>query len=243
MPQRLRLVALAWLLAGIGGGAVARADDGAPEARSARASIHMAGTRYAPGVRSLDELRFYRLVRQQWDVSCGAAALSTILTYDYGLNYTEYQVATWILRGVDPRRVRSRGGFSLLDLKRFATAAGLKAEGFAGMSLEEVLARGEPAILPVRIRELDHFVVLRGAVGDRVLIGDPAFGNLTLSRRRLQSLWKSGIAFFVSAPGRPRLVEVDDFAEELRIPDMPAVARLLRGAGPAPLTRKHPTAR
>jgi hypothetical protein len=190
----------------------------------------------------MQELRFAHLVRQSWDVSCGAAALSTVLTYHLNRPVSEYAVATWILRGVDPQRVRARGGFSLLDLKRFSLALGYEAEGYGGMTFAELLALDAPAIVPVRIHGLDHFVVMRGVVGGHVVLGDPAFGNLTVSTERFEQLWKGGIAFVVFHEGRPQTtadVLAPDVAD-LRVPDLPAVARLVRGSGPAPLTRGRP---
>jgi predicted double-glycine peptidase len=35
-------------------------------------------------VRSLMQLRNDRVVRQQWDLSCGAAVVATLLTYQLG---------------------------------------------------------------------------------------------------------------------------------------------------------------
>lgn len=215
-----------------------------PDAMAATATIDP-GTRIAVPVRSLHELRFDRLVRQSWDVSCGAAALSTLFTYHFGRPVSEYAIATWILRGVDPARVRARGGFSLLDLKRFSQALGYEAEGYGGMTLEELLALRSPAIVPVRIHGLDHFVIVRGRVADRIVIGDPAFGNLTLQAERFRQLWKGGIAFVVLADGSDAAPGGNPLAPEiadLRVPDLPNVTRLLRGAGPAPITRTGPTA-
>jgi predicted double-glycine peptidase len=140
--------------------------------------------------------------------------------------------------------VRSRGGFSLLDLKRFAQAAGLQAEGYGGMTLEELAALDAPAIVPVRIHGLDHFVVMRGVVGGRVVLGDPAFGNLTVSVGQFRGLWKGGIAFVVTATTGERggLTALAPTAEDLRVPDLPQVARLLRGNGPSPIARRHASA-
>jgi hypothetical protein len=215
----------------------------APTATAGTADITAAGTRVTVPVRSLQELRYSRLVRQTWDVSCGAAALSTLLTYHMDRPVDELTVATWILRGVDPQRVRARGGFSLLDLKRFAEALGYRAEGYGEMTLDELAELRAPAIVPVRIHGLDHFVVMRGFLGGRVLLGDPAFGNITMPEQQFERLWKGGIAFFVfegSAPAPDANLLTPEVAD-LRVPDLPAVGRLLRGAGPAPLTRGHPT--
>ena len=78
-------------------------------------------------------------MRQRWDISCGAAALSTVLTYDYNDPTSETGIVVWILHRVDAARVRDRGGFSLLDLKHFAEARGYRAEGFSGMTMEDLL--------------------------------------------------------------------------------------------------------
>jgi uncharacterized protein len=62
-------------------------------------------------VRSLLEVRQEKVVVQQWDSSCGAAALATVLTHQLGQVVTEREAALGMLRHVEPERVRSRGGF------------------------------------------------------------------------------------------------------------------------------------
>ncbi|MGH8809976.1 MAG: hypothetical protein ACREX0_19040, partial [Noviherbaspirillum sp.] len=73
----------------------------------------LAGAAFAERpVRSLLETRQENLIMQQWDNSCAAAALATVLTYDKGFPVTEEEVARGMLRQTDPLRVRQRGGFS-----------------------------------------------------------------------------------------------------------------------------------
>ena len=43
----------------------------------------------APAVRSLQETRHHNVVLQQWELSCAAAALATILRYQYDIPVTE----------------------------------------------------------------------------------------------------------------------------------------------------------
>lgn len=213
-----------------------------PAGFAASAAIDAGAERVSVPVRSLQELRFVNLVPQSWDVSCGAAALSTLLTYHLGRPVTEYAVATWILRGVDPQRVRARGGFSLFDLKRFAQAIGYRAEGYGSLTLEDLDALATPAIVPVRIHGLDHFVVLRDIIGGHVVIGDPAFGNLMMPAKRFKQIWRGGIAFVVHDVSRaaPDAELGATQIATLRVPDLPAVSRLLRGGGPVPMTRAQP---
>jgi predicted double-glycine peptidase len=189
-------------------------------------------------VLSLLELRDQNLVRQGWDISCGAAALSTVLTHHYSAPYSEATIAVSILANTDPERVRARGGFSLLDLKRFAEAVGFSAEGYADVTLDDLVESGLPVILPVRIRDLDHFVVFRGFVAGRVLIGDPAFGNLTLSERRFEKIWTSGIGFFVEPADGARPEWRPDEAVSLTIPDLQYVYRFGATVDPVPATRR-----
>lgn len=209
-----------------------------PAAAEVEVPVAVLGQRATAGVVSLLELRDRNLVRQGWDISCGAAALSTILTYDYGTPYSEATIAVSILANTDPERVRARGGFSLLDLKRFAEAVGYAAEGYAGLTLDDLADSGLPVILPVRIRNLDHFVVFRGRVAGKVLLGDPAFGNLTLSERRFGEFWTSGIGFFVEPAGGERPDWRPDEAVALTVPDLGFVYRFGVRIEPVPATRR-----
>jgi predicted double-glycine peptidase len=164
--------------------------------------LAVAGAASAQGrepVRSLLEIRQANVIVQQWDVSCGAAALATLLTYHQGDPVSEKAVAQAMLGKTDPLRVKVRRGFSLLDLKRYAEARGFKAEGYSGMSLAELEKLG-PAIVAVTLDRYPHFVVFRARSGDRVLIADPAFGNRSVEVEVFERAWQK-IAFAVDRPG------------------------------------------
>lgn len=184
--------------------------------------------RFEVPVRSFLDQRERNLVRQGWDISCGAAALSTILTYDYQQPYSEATIAVSILANTDPATVRQRGGFSLLDLKRFAEAAGFTANGYGQLTLDDLVSFEAPLIVPVRIRGLDHFVVFRGVIAGKVLIGDPAFGNLILPRDRFLEFWTSGIGFIVEPRHEMdrQLAQLSAEAMPLSVPDLNHVYRL-----------------
>ena len=80
-------------------------------------------------VKSLLEMRRERVVVQKWDLSCGAAALATLLNYQHGDRVAEREIARGLIQRpeylADPSRVRAQQGFSLLDLKRYVDQAGL----------------------------------------------------------------------------------------------------------------------
>lgn len=150
-------------------------------------------------MRSLLEIRRDRVIVQQWDTSCGAAALATVLTYAFDDALAERVVAQGMLRRTDPIRVRVRGGFSLLDMKRFAQSRGFEAQGYRGLSVDD-LARMPFAIVPIDEYGNPHFVVVRGKHGDALDIADPAFGNRRMSVERFREVWMDGIGFVITRP-------------------------------------------
>lgn len=156
----------------------------------------LAGTAQAERpVRSLLEMRQENLIIQQWDNSCAAAALATVLTYEHRYPLSEEQAAKGLLRQTDALRVRHRGGFSLLDMKRYAEQIGFDSDGYSGMNLEN-LASQLPMIVPTRLSGYDHFVIVKKITEQHVYIADPAFGNYRISHARFADRWP-GIGFEV----------------------------------------------
>jgi predicted double-glycine peptidase len=146
----------------------------------------------APPVRSLIEKRHQNVVRQQWELSCAAAALATILRYQFGVPVTERSIALGLINReeyiADPDLVRLRQGFSLLDLKRFVDDIGYEGIGLGRLAFSDLLERA-PIIVPVNLQGYPHFVVFRGATSNAVLLADPAFGNVTMSIRKFINGW------------------------------------------------------
>ncbi len=168
---------------------------------------------------SLLEQRQHHVVIQQWDLSCGAAAIATLLNYQYGLSLSEKQIAESMLSRTHPLTVRIQGGFSLLDLKRYAQSQGFQGKAYQNLGFMHLLAL-QPAIVPVNLGDYNHFVLFRGAVGDLVLLADPAFGNRSISRQKFERGWLGHIAFIVKrpdylAPSNQLGIEAIDF---IRVP-------------------------
>jgi predicted double-glycine peptidase len=186
--------------------------------------------------RSLAEIRGEQVVRQKWDLSCGAAAIATLMTYQLDRPVSERDVATAMLRRTSPLVVRARLGFSLLDLKIYAATQGLGAAGFGRMTIADLDAMA-PIIVPIRQHGFPHFIVYRGRRGDRVLIADPAFGNRTMSVDSFGAAWASRIGFVVFDPAEPRAPNRMGAPPELfMLPGQQAeratVAALRAGGGP-----------
>jgi hypothetical protein len=146
-------------------------------------------------VTSLKEIREAGVVIQKWDISCGAAALATVLTYHFDDPVTEREVAQGLLRQTDPLKVRHRGGFSLLDMKRYVEERGYRAISFKGLSFETLRYLDGP-IVPVNFQGYNHYVVYKGLTPEgEVWLADPAFGNHRVSRERFERAWMQGMAF------------------------------------------------
>lgn len=143
-------------------------------------------------VRSLLELRQERVVVQKWDLSCGAAAIATLLNYQHGDTIPEREIARSLIQRKEyidkPMLVRVQQGFSLLDLKRYVDGRGYEGIGYGRLTLAD-LAERAPILVPVNFYGYNHFVVFRGIRGNRVLLADPAWGNRTLSVRRFEEAW------------------------------------------------------
>jgi predicted double-glycine peptidase len=136
-------------------------------------------------------MRHERVIVQEWDLSCGAAALATILNYQHGDPISERDVAKGLIGRKEylgnPDLVRLRQGFSLLDLKRFVDQRGYNGVGYGSLEFQDLIDLA-PIIVPVDFG-YPHFVVFRGTRGNRVLLADPAFGNRTMLIGKFEAAW------------------------------------------------------
>jgi uncharacterized protein len=155
-------------------------------------------------VASYAELRFKGIVRQSMDLSCGAAALATLMHGYFGLDVDEKTIIKSILTSASPDDAKkiSEAGFSMLELKHYAESQGLVAGGFRSAKATDLRKLRAPAIALINSRGYKHFVVIRHARGDEVAIADPVFGNRTESLESFAKRWDNVILVAV-APGRP----------------------------------------
>ena len=148
------------------------------------------------GIRSLLETRQDGVMIQQWDLSCGAAALGTLLHDEFGEPVTEKVIANALMGRAEyvahPQLVQLHQGFSLLDLKRYVqtyrNGSLYKGEGLGQLELNDLIERA-PVLVPVDALGYNHYVIFRGIIGDRVLLADPAWGNRTMTIDKFQRMW------------------------------------------------------
>ena len=194
---------------------------GTASAWATEVDVLVGQTRYRKPIKSLLELRRENVVVQNLDYSCGAAALATVLRYGFEESITEAEIIGFIfVFGTTPeegyKKYFKRKGFTLLDLKRAARAKGYQSVGYKGMNLLELLellyTERVPVLVPIKPMDFNHFVVVKGIEGDRILLADPAVGNTTMSLNRFLDVWIDGISFVV----KPRTLAGTDSQKSAR---------------------------
>jgi len=146
-------------------------------------------------VTSIRQSRLAGTLLQQYDFSCGSAAVATLLTHHYGLAVSESTVFESMFRQGDQQKIQ-REGFSLLDMKNFLKSQGFEADGFE-QPLEKLLEARVPAIVLVNENGYRHFVVVKGLRDGRVLVGDPANGTRAMPRASFNAIWQGRLLFVI----------------------------------------------
>lgn len=145
-------------------------------------------------VTSLKEARFKETIRQQYDFSCGSAALATLLTYHYRDPVDEPAVFKAMYDAGNREKIR-KDGFSLLDIKNFLNKRGYRADGFRA-PLDKLAQLGIPAIVLIEQDGYRHFVVVKGLNDREVLLGDPSQGARRMTRELFEAQW-NGLFFLI----------------------------------------------
>lgn len=154
------------------------------------------GGAYSVPVMSIKARRYAATVRQQYDFSCGSAAIATLLTHHYKYPVSEDSVFAEMFQRGDQPKIRVEG-FSLLDMKRYLEAHGFQADGYQE-PLEKLVSATIPAIVLINDSGYNHFVVVKGLRNGRVLIGDPSGGTRSLALPAFQALWVNPILFVIT---------------------------------------------
>jgi predicted double-glycine peptidase len=204
-------------------------------AASAQISFVDDGAAYNMKVTTFKDIPFRTVVRQQYDFSCGSAALATLLHYHYGQPITEAEVFKAMYAVGDKAQIRQLG-FSLLDMKRFLDTRGLQADGYRA-TLAQLEHAESPAIAVIVIGQYRHFVVIKGVRGGKVLIGDPAQGLKTYSEADFTKMW-NGIIFAIH--NRPNIKVGYNKAEEWSVWPQAPLGQPLSNGSLSDFTRELP---
>lgn len=195
-----------------------------PRAHAGTMELVGIGGAYSVGVTSLKEARFHATKRQQYDFSCGSAAVATLLSYQYGMPVDEQAVFEGMYATGDQEKIRHEG-FSLLDMKRYLKTLGYEADGFK-QPLDKLADAGLPAIVLISEKGYHHFVVLKGMRNGRVLIGDPATGTRAMSRSSFEAIWLNQLLFVIHNNQQSAMF---NDAQDWRAAPIAPVASVLQG--------------
>jgi len=165
------------------------------EAGSVALPVEIGGAFSVP-VTTMKEARYSAMIRQQYDFSCGSAALSTLLSFHYRFLVSEQTVFEEMFAQGEQEKIKKEG-FSLLDMKHYLEAHGYEADGFEA-PLAKLASAGIPAIVLINDSGYNHFVVIKGIRDQRVLIGDPSGGTRAMTQEKFESIWVNQILFIVS---------------------------------------------
>lgn len=144
------------------------------------------------------------VVKQNYDYSCGAAALATLLTYAVSDRVSESEIIKQLMAPLTKHQqlLKQKEGFSLADLQNVALQRGLKSAGFR--VLPDYLPKlKSPVIVFTQPFGYKHFAVLRGVQGDSVFLADPSRGNIRIPTNRFLDEWldeKGKGVIFVAEP-------------------------------------------
>lgn len=163
--------------------------------RGGAMDLSVIGTTVKLPVTSMLQGRFKTTTRQQYDFSCGSAAVATLLTYHFNQPVSEQAVFEFMFKNGDQNVIR-RQGFSMLDMKRFLTTRGFLADGFE-LPLQKLIEAKLPAIVLVSEKGYNHFVVVKGLADGRILIGDPSSGTRAIALDHFQTIWQNKLLFVI----------------------------------------------
>ncbi|WP_260338303.1 C39 family peptidase [Vibrio ponticus] len=149
---------------------------------------------YNVPVKSYKEMLFGDVVRQEYDFSCGSAALASLLTYHYDYSVNEDTIFKVMFERGDQDKIR-KSGFSLLDMRNYLQGLGYDADGFK-IPLGKMQELGVPGITLVNFDGYMHFVVIKGMNNHSVILGDPSRGTIQMKYADFERYY-SGIVLLI----------------------------------------------
>jgi predicted double-glycine peptidase len=134
-------------------------------------------------------------LKQNYDYSCGSAALGTLLNFYLGENFTEKQIIQGLMTYGDKEQIKQLRAFSLWDMQKFVEALGYKSGGYNAEMSDLMNPELWPCIVPIELFGYRHFVVLKGVNKGHIFVSDPWRGNSSYTVEQFKKMWYNSILF------------------------------------------------
>ncbi|MFA6009994.1 MAG: C39 family peptidase [Desulfobacteraceae bacterium] len=135
------------------------------------------------------------LLKQNYDYSCGSAALGTILNNYLGEKFSEKQVIKGLMEYGDKEQIKKLRAFSFWDMQKFVEALGYSCGGYNAEMSDLMTPELWPCIIPIEVFGYRHFVILKGIHKDHIIIADPWRGNSSYTVNQFKTMWYNNILF------------------------------------------------
>lgn len=175
------------------------------------------------------DLRFKNVVRQKYDFSCGVAALSILLNYQFGRDEKEQQLLLDYLKTLPQTEQDkiTRLGLSLLDLKEIGEYSGFQVY-VTKIPFRGLVSANRPALVYIENEKFKHFAVFRGLGEGKIFLADPSLGNRSILPKDFIDLWKGNTALFLVSKKEKNLDILKITEGELIFPQYETVINILR---------------
>ncbi|WP_117236172.1 C39 family peptidase [Vibrio maerlii] len=180
---------------------------------------------YKVPVKSFQEMKFGDVHRQQYDFSCGSAALATLLTYHYDTPSYEGDIFAAMFEKGNKEIIKQKG-FSLLDMKAYLADLGFNSDGFK-VNIDTIRKVGVPGITLVNFDGYMHFVVIKGMNSSSIILGDPSRGTMMMSFEEFEQYYQ-GIVLLIrnhANIGKQTFITDDKYAIHQKAPVERGVSR------------------
>lgn len=141
-------------------------------------------------LKSAYELKWENITPQEYDYTCGAAALSTLIYGYFGEYISESKIINQLINNLNEKDIDivKKQGFNMLHLKYAAEYFGYDAVGVK-IDINTLYRLKGPVIIVLQTSNGNHYVVFKNIVKDRVFIADSINGNYIMTTSYLSSVW------------------------------------------------------
>ncbi|MGF1684519.1 C39 family peptidase [Photobacterium minamisatsumaniensis] len=180
---------------------------------------------YNVEVKSYQEQMFGDVYRQQYDFSCGSAAVASLLQFHYKMEAKEETIFEYMFKNGDKEKIEQQG-FSMLDMKNYLVSLGLDANGY-NIPLDKFKKLRIPAITIVNFDGYMHFVVIKGMNSSNIILGDPSRGTMIMPIKDFENYYKGAVLLVKSKAklGRESFITADNYNVYAPSPVSESVAR------------------